>query len=165
MFMNIAEAAEEAEKLDEIQKILSSDGFLCSAYFMVNKDKKPESWNLAFYSEEQKEITAVKVTEEGAEVGVTDAPLREDTGKIKLEEVDVSAEKGLERIKEVLEEEYSISYEKILFTLRSVDDGQEWRGVFVGENLSIVSIAVNTKTGEVTEKEKKSMSPGKSLGG
>jgi len=165
MFMNVEEAVDEAEKLEEVKEITSSGGFLCSAYFMAERDEEPDSWNLAFYSKEEDEITAVKVTENGAEVGVTDAPLREDTGQVKTEDLKVSAEEGLEKIKDVLQEEYSISYDKTLFTLRSTDDSQEWRAVFVGKSLKIVSIAVDTETGEVTEKEEKSMSPGKSFGG
>jgi len=165
MFMNLEDAVSEAKELEDIDEILSSGGFLCSAYLMIEKGKDPESWNLAFYSENENEITAVEVTESGPTIGVTDAPLREDTGEIKLEKVNTGADEALEKIKEVLEEEFSISYEKTLLTLKSGEDKQEWRAVFVGKSLSIVSIAIDADTGEVTEKERRSMSAGKSFGG
>ncbi|GEM_PF-1320856 len=163
--MKLKEAVERAEKLDEIQDILSSGGFLCSAYFMLEKDEDPEGWNLAFYSEEKDEITAVEVTEDGTEVGVTDAPLHEETGRIRLEDVKIEAEDALESIREILDEEFSVSHEKILFTLKEEDGEHIWRAVFVGKSLSIVSVALDAETGEVVEKEKKSMGSGSSFAG
>lgn len=165
MFMKLVEAVEKAKELDSIRDIISSGGFLCSAYFIAEKDKKPENWNLAFYSKEDEEITAVEVTESGPELGVTDAPLREDTGEVVIEEVEFGAEKALEKAKKLLDEEFSISYDKVLFTLRKRDGEQEWNAVFVGKSLSIVSIALNSASGEVTQKERKSMNAGKSFGG
>ncbi len=162
--MKLDKAVKEAKKLDEVDEILSSGGFLCSAYILMEKDKELDEWNLAFYSKDKDEITAVKVKDSKAELGVTDSPLREDTGKIDVDKVKIGAKDALEKIKSTLEEEFSVSYEKILFTLKK-DERQEWRAVFVGKSLSIVSIAVDTETGEVVEKERKSLGAGKSFGG
>ncbi|MFP4115914.1 MAG: hypothetical protein ACLFTQ_01800 [Candidatus Aenigmatarchaeota archaeon] len=155
--MNLEAAVEKAEDLDEIKDILDEEGFLCSAYLMLEEGEGPEVWNLAFYSEGKNEITAVEVTSEDATLGVTDAPLREDTGKISLEEVKVGAKEGLEKVKKVLEEEFGGSYKKLLFSLKSEGGRQEWRAVFVGKSLSIIVISLDAETGEVLEKEKKSM--------
>ncbi len=160
--MKLEEAVDRARELEEVGDILEGGGFLCSAYIMLDRDEEGclDVWNLAFYSKKENEITAVEVSEDGAKLGVTDAPLREDTGEVKYRDLGVDAREGMEMAREVLENDFGVKYRKMLFSLKSEDGKQVWRAVFVGRGLSIITVSIDTETCEVLEKERKSMGKG-----
>lgn len=161
--MKVDEAVEEVEKLEEVKDILDGEGFFCSAYLILDKGEEIKEWDLGFYSPEEDKITAVKVTDGGPEIGVTDKPLKKETHKLELDKVEVSAEEALEKAKEEMEEEYSKSYKKILFSLK-MEGNPVWSTTFVGSGLSIVSVDVDVGSGEVVKSEKSKVG-GPSIGG
>ncbi len=165
MFMKIDKAVEKAKDLERVSEILDAGGFLCSAYLLLEKEEQPKKWNLAFYSKKRDEITSVEVEEEEVSIGVTDEPLRENTGKIELGKISIGTEEGIKKAKEVVDKDFNISYRKFLFSVKSEDERQVWRGVFVGKSLSIVTVSIDTETGEVLEKESKRIASGSSFGG
>ncbi|MFP4046062.1 MAG: hypothetical protein ACLFS3_03305, partial [Candidatus Aenigmatarchaeota archaeon] len=165
IFMKLDDALEEAKKLDEIKEILDGDGFFCSAFTTLEKDQDIDLWNLGFYSKGKDEITAVEVTEDGAELGVTDEPLRKNTKKVELDKVEVTGQGALDKAREKHEEEFGGRYAKILLALRD-EDGYRWDVVFVGGGTNLIVIKVSAEDGEIISTEKTSLiSQDKSYGG
>lgn len=164
--MKLKDAVEKAEELEKVTEILEGGGTFCSAFAILGKDEEVEEWELGFYSPERDEITAVKVTEEGPEVGVTDRPLHESGHAIELDEVEMGAQEALKKAKDIVEEEYGISYRRIFLSLKKEGDRQEWEGAFIGGGTSIVSVEIDAESGEVVDSERTSfVKTGKSFGG
>lgn len=155
--MKLEDALQKANELGEIEEILDSGGYFCSAFVMLDRDEDIEMWNLGFYSEEDDEITAVEVTDEGAELGVTDKPIRKHTNEIKIGKVTTDAEEVLEKTKDFVDEEYGNPYKKILMSLKKKDEDFVWEIAFIGGGADIISVTVDAGDGEILDSEKTSL--------
>lgn len=164
--MNVKGAVEDAKKLDEVEEILEGGGYFCSAFITLDKGEEIEEWNLGFYSSEKDEITAVKVTNQGAETGVTDEPLRDVTHEMEIKKIKTDADEALERAREELDENYEKDYSRIFLSLKKQNGNQEWSVVFIAVDGTLISVEVTTETGEIIASEESSLIQSqKSVGG
>ncbi|MFB6217198.1 MAG: hypothetical protein ABEJ72_09615, partial [Candidatus Aenigmatarchaeota archaeon] len=88
------------------------------------------------------------------------------THEMDIDKLNVDAEEALDTAKKTLEEDYSPGYGKLLLSLKKVDGKQEWNVTFIKKGGSLVSVEVDTVSGELIDSEENSlMDTGKAFGG
>lgn len=155
--MQLDQALEQAKELEEIKKSQEKGGFFCSALTTLAEDEEIEEWQLGFYLPQRELITTVNATEDSCEITNTDEPLKKDLNEINMEEVDVSAKQALNTAISKLEEDYGGYYSKIILSLKHKQDQMLWAVAFVRQNMTIISLEINSQTGRIISAEEKNM--------